>query len=139
MMGRTHGVHAEPMTFGLKLALWIDEIRRCRRRLSDARESMAVGKISGAVGTHATVPPAVEESVCARLGLAVAPVSNQIIQRDRHAQFVTALAPVAASLEKFATEIRTLQRTEIREVEEPFACGPDRLKRDAAQAQSREV
>jgi adenylosuccinate lyase len=123
MMGRTHGVHAEPMTFGLKLALWIDEIRRCRHRLTDARQTMAVGKISGAVGTHATVPPAVEDSVCGRLGLAVAPVSNQIIQRDRHAQFVTTLALIGASLEKFATEIRTLQRTEIREVEEPFAEG----------------
>lgn len=123
IMGRTHGVHAEPMTFGLKLALWVDEIRRGRRRLLDAREMVAVGKISGAVGTHATVPPEVEESVCAHLGLSVAPVSNQIIQRDRHAQFVCALALIAASLEKFATEIRTLQRTEIREVEEPFAAG----------------
>jgi adenylosuccinate lyase len=123
IMGRTHGVHAEPMTFGLKLALWVDEIRRGRRRLADAREALAVGKISGAVGTHATVPPEVEESVCARLGLGVAPVSNQIIQRDRHAQFVSALALIAASLEKFATEIRSLQRTEIREVEEPFAEG----------------
>jgi len=123
MMGRTHGVHAEPMTFGLKLALWIDEIRRCRKRLTDARDGMAVGKISGAVGTHATVPPAIEVSVCRQLGLAVAPVSNQIIQRDRHAQFVTTLALIGASLEKFATEIRTLQRTEIREVEEPFAAG----------------
>ncbi len=123
IMGRTHGVHAEPMTFGLKLALWVDEIRRGRRRLLDAREMVAVGKISGAVGTHATVPPQIEESVCARLGLAVAPVSNQVIQRDRHAQFVCALALIGASLEKFATEIRSLQRTEIREVEEPFAEG----------------
>jgi len=123
VMGRTHGVHAEPMTFGLKLALWVDEIRRGRRRLVDARQMVAVGKISGAVGTHATVPPEVEVSVCARLGLDVAPVSNQVIQRDRHAQFVCALALIAASLEKFATEIRTLQRTEIREVEEPFAEG----------------
>lgn len=123
IMGRTHGVHAEPMTFGLKLALWVDEIRRGRRRLEDAREMVAVGKISGAVGTHATVPPEVEESVCRRLGLVVAPVSNQIIQRDRHAQFVSTMALIAASLEKFATEIRTLQRTEIREVEEPFAEG----------------
>ncbi len=123
VMGRTHGVHAEPMTFGLKLALWVDEVRRGRRRLVDARQMVAVGKISGAVGTHATVPPEVEVSVCARLGLDVAPVSNQVIQRDRHAQFVCALALIAASLEKFATEIRTLQRTEIREVEEPFAEG----------------
>jgi adenylosuccinate lyase len=111
------------MTFGLKLALWVDEIRRGRRRLIEAREMVAVGKISGAVGTHATVPPEVEDAVCERLGLSVAPVSNQIIQRDRHAQFVCALALIAASLEKFATEIRTLQRTEIREVEEPFAQG----------------
>jgi len=123
MMGRTHGVHAEPMTFGLKLALWVDEVRRCRKRLIEARQNMSVGKISGAVGTHATVPPAIEDSVCRQLGLAVAPVSNQIIQRDRHAQFVTTLALIGASLEKFATEIRTLQRTEIHEVEEPFAAG----------------
>jgi adenylosuccinate lyase len=123
IMGRTHGVHAEPMTFGLKLALWVDEIRRNSRRLADARAGVAVGKISGAVGTHATVPPEVETLVCDRLGLSVAPVSNQIIQRDRHAQFVCALALTAASLEKFATEIRTLQRTEIREVEEPFVAG----------------
>jgi adenylosuccinate lyase len=123
IMGRTHGVHAEPMTFGLKLALWVDEIRRNRRRLVEARSMVAVGKISGAVGTHATVPPEVELSVCGRLGLEVAPVSNQIIQRDRHAQFMCAMALLAASLEKFATELRTLQRTEIREVEEPFAEG----------------
>ncbi len=120
MMGRTHGVHAEPVTFGLKLALWWDEMRRNRRRLAQARESIAVGKISGPVGTHATAPPSIEARVCKRLGIASAPVSNQIIQRDRHAQFVTTLALVAASLEKFATEIRGLQRTEIREVEEPF-------------------
>lgn len=123
MMGRTHGVHAEPMTFGLKLAVWVDEIRRARRRLDEARQVAAVGKISGAVGTHATVPPAIEESVCRQLGLDVDPVSNQIIQRDRHAHFVTTLALIAASLEKFATEIRSLQRTEILEVEEPFAVG----------------
>ncbi|MBI4234433.1 MAG: adenylosuccinate lyase [Chloroflexi bacterium] len=123
MMGRTHGVHAEPITFGLKLALWYDEVRRNRARLAQSREEMAVGKVSGAVGTHATVPPSVEERVCARLGLKVAPVSNQVIQRDRHARFVTTLAVTAASLEKFATEIRHLQRTEVREVEEPFAEG----------------
>jgi adenylosuccinate lyase len=123
IMGRTHGVHAEPMTFGLKLALWVDEVRRGRLRLTEARQAMAVGKISGAVGTHATVPPDVENLVCERLGLSVDPVSNQIVQRDRHAQFVCALALIAASLEKFATEIRSLQRTEIREVEEPFAGG----------------
>jgi adenylosuccinate lyase len=123
MMGRTHGVHAEPLTFGLKLALWVDEVRRARQRLDEARRMIAVGKISGAVGTHATVPPAIEESVCRQLGLAVAPVSNQVIQRDRHAQFMTTLALIAASLEKFATEIRSLQRTEILEVEEPFSEG----------------
>ena len=123
MMGRTHGVHAEPVTFGLKLALWWDEMRRNRRRLARARDEIAVGKISGPVGTHASVPPSVEASVCRHLGIAAAPVSNQVIQRDRHAAFVTALAVVAASLEKFATEIRGLQRTETREVEEPFSEG----------------
>lgn len=123
MMGRTHGVHAEPMTFGLKLALWWDEMRRQRERLAQALESVRVGKISGAVGTHATVPPWIEESVCGHLGLAVAPVSNQIVQRDRHAHFVQTLALIAASLEKFATEIRGMQRTEIHELEEPFGQG----------------
>ncbi len=123
MMGRTHGVHAEPITFGLKLLLWSDEMRRNIHRLHEARQTIAVGKISGAVGTHATVPPSVEEVACRALGLDVAPVSNQIIQRDRHAQFVTTLAVIAASLEKFATEIRGLQRTEVREAEEPFAAG----------------
>ena len=123
MMGRTHGVHAEPTTFGLKLALWWDEMRRNRTRLNHARDEIAVGKISGPVGTHATVPPAIEAAVCDRLGLGAAPISNQVIQRDRHANFVTTLAVVAASLEKFATEIRGLQRTEVREVEEPFSEG----------------
>ena len=123
MMGRTHGVHAEPITFGLKLALWWDEVRRHRERLDQAIESVRVGKISGAVGTHATIPPDVEEKVCSRLGLETAPVSSQIIQRDRHAHFVTTLALIAASLEKFATEIRSLQRTEVREAEEPFGAG----------------
>jgi len=123
MMGRTHGVHAEPITFGLKLALWWDEMRRNRKRLADARAVIAVGKISGPVGTHATVSPSIEARVCRRLGIDAAPVSNQVVQRDRHAQFVTTLALMAASLEKFATEIRGLQRTEIREVEEPFGEG----------------
>ena len=123
MMGRTHGVHAEPMTFGLKLALWWQELQRQQERLTAACESIRVGKISGAVGTHATIPPAVEERVCHRLGLAVAPVSNQVIQRDRYAHFITTLALIAASLEKFATEIRALQRTELHEVEEPFGAG----------------
>ncbi len=123
MMGRTHGVHAEPVTFGLKLALWWDEMRRNRARLARAKNEIAVGKISGPVGTHATAPPAIEARVCDQLGLAAAPISNQIVQRDRHAQFVTTLALIAASLEKFATEIRGLQRTEVREVEEPFGEG----------------
>ncbi|MDA0988630.1 MAG: adenylosuccinate lyase [Chloroflexi bacterium] len=123
MMGRTHGVHAEPTTFGLKLALWWDEMRRQRHRLEEARISIAVGKISGVVGTYATVPPQIEERVCAQFGIAAAPVSNQVVQRDRHAHFVTTLALIAASLEKFATEIRGLQRTEVREVEEPFGQG----------------
>jgi adenylosuccinate lyase len=123
MMGRTHGVHAEPITFGLKLALWWDEMRRQRARLVDTCEDVRVGKISGAVGTHATVPPVVEDRVCQQLGLQVAQVSSQIIQRDRYAHFVTTLALIAASLEKFATEIRALQRSEIHEVEEPFGQG----------------
>ena len=123
MMGRTHGVHAEPITFGLKLAIWWDEMRRHRERLVAAKTSVSVGKLSGPVGTHATVPPSVEASVCERVGLDVAPFSNQVIQRDRHAQFVVTLAGIASSLEKFATEIRGLQRTEIREVEEPFGKG----------------
>ena len=120
MMGRTHGVHAEPITFGLKLALWWDEMNRQHQRLEAARAQVAVGKISGVVGTHATVPPEVEARVCARLGLETAPVSSQVIQRDRYAHFVSTLALMAASLEKFATEIRHLQRTEVREAEEPF-------------------
>ena len=123
MIGRTHGVHAEPVTFGLKVALWWDETKRARKRLSDAKKSVAVGKISGPVGTHATAPPDIEASVCAQLGLEPAPISNQVIQRDRHAHFVTTLALIAATLEKIATEIRGLQRTEIREVEEPFSKG----------------
>ena len=123
MMGRTHGIHAEPTTFGLKLALWWDELRRQQERLMRAKETIEIGKISGAVGSHATVPPNVEEEVCAQLNLGVEPVSNQIIQRDRHAEFVTTLALIAASLEKFATEIRHLQRSEVREVEEPFGEG----------------
>jgi len=123
MIGRTHGVHAEPLSFGLKLALWIEEMNRNRLRLNEARKAIAVGKISGAVGTYATLSPEVEEKACARLGLAPAPVSSQILQRDRHAQFVTTLAIISSSLEKFATEIRGLQRTETREVEEPFGAG----------------
>lgn len=123
MIGRTHGVHAEPTTFGLKLALWAQEMKRNAARLNSAKNAISVGKISGAVGTYATVPPDVEQKACTRLGLTPAPISSQIIQRDRHAQFVTTLAIIAGSLEKFATEIRSLQRTEILEAEEPFAAG----------------
>ena len=123
MMGRTHGVHAEPTTFGLKMALWTEEMKRNAQRLAEAERTVSVGKISGAVGTYATVPPQVESIACARLGLAPAPISSQIVQRDRHAQFLTTLAIIAGSLEKFATEIRSLQRTEVREVEEPFEAG----------------
>jgi adenylosuccinate lyase len=123
MMGRTHGVHAEPTTFGLKMALWAEEMKRNAQRLADAKKIISVGKISGAVGTYATVPPQVEKTACDRLGLTPALISSQIVQRDRHAQFVTTLAIIASSLEKFATEIRGLQRTEVREVEEPFEAG----------------
>ncbi len=122
-MGRTHGVHAEPITFGLKMALWVEEMKRNAARFEEARKAVAVGKISGAVGTHATVPLEVEETACARLGLGVEPVSNQVVQRDRHAQYVTTLAILGGSLEKFATEIRGLQRTEVLEAEEPFEKG----------------
>ena len=122
-VGRSHGIHAEPTTFGLKLAIWYDELGRGRDRLRRAIETIAVGKISGAVGTFANVPPEVEALVCARLGLRPAPVSSQIIQRDRHAEYFGALALLGASLEKFAVEIRHLQRTEVREVEEPFTPG----------------
>jgi adenylosuccinate lyase len=123
MVGRTHGVHAEPMTFGLKLALWHAEIQRNRLRVVRAREAVSVGKISGAVGTFAHLDPAIEAAVCGRLDLSAAPVSSQVIQRDRHAELMTTLAIVAASLEKFALEIRGLQKTEIGEVEEPFGEG----------------
>jgi adenylosuccinate lyase len=123
MMGRTHGVHAEPTTFGLKMALWTEEMKRNAQRLAEARKNISVGKISGAVGTYATVPPQVEKIACAKLGLTPAPISSQIIQRDRHAQFLTTLAIIASSLDKFATEIRGLQRTEVRELEEPFEAG----------------
>jgi adenylosuccinate lyase len=123
MIGRTHGIHAEPTSFGLKLALWVEEMRRNLQRLTEAKKAIAVGKISGAVGTYATVSPEVERKACQKLKLTSAPVSSQILQRDRHAQFMTVLAIIASSLEKFATEIRGLQRTEVREVEEPFSVG----------------
>ena len=123
MIGRTHGVHAEPMTLGLKLALWFDELRRDRERIERARQTINVGKISGAVGTYAHLDPAIEQAVCDQLGLQAAPVASQVIQRDRHAELLSALAITAASLETFALEVRGLQKTEIGEVEEPFAKG----------------
>lgn len=123
MIGRTHGVHAEPVTFGLKMALWYDEVGRQIERLQQAREHLAVGKISGAVGTFANIDPRVESQVCRLLGLKPAPVSTQTLQRDRHAYFLSVLAVIASSLEKFSTEIRNLQRTEILEAEEFFAEG----------------
>src|SRR6516165_5100013 len=123
MIGRTHGVHAEPMTFGLKLALWHAEIARDIERMRRARHTVSVGKLSGAVGTFAHLPPQIEADVCRRLGLEPAPVASQVIQRDRHAELMAALAITAASLEKFALEIRGLQKTEIGEVEEPFSNG----------------
>ncbi|HEU0091617.1 MAG TPA: adenylosuccinate lyase [Vicinamibacteria bacterium] len=123
MIGRTHGVHAEPMTFGLKLALWWAELQRDLARLERARDTISVGKLSGAVGTFSHLPPEVEEEVCRRLGLRPAPLASQVLQRDRHAEVMATLALTGASLEKFATEIRALQKTEVREVEEPFAEG----------------
>jgi adenylosuccinate lyase len=123
MIGRTHGVHAEPITFGLKMALWSQEMKRNLQRLEEAAKMISVGKFSGAVGTYATVTPEVEAIACRNLGLEPAPISNQVIQRDRHAQFVTTLAITAGSLEKFATEIRALQKTEVLEAEEPFSAG----------------
>ena len=123
MIGRTHGVHAEPITLGLKLALWFEELRRDRDRLVRARDVVSVGQISGAVGTYAHLEPAIEREVCARLALDPPRVTSQIIQRDRHAELAAALAITGASLEKFALEVRGLQKTEIGEVEEPFAKG----------------
>jgi adenylosuccinate lyase len=123
MIGRTHGVHAEPMTFGLKLALWYAELDRDIERVRRARTAVSVGMISGAVGTFAHLPPEIEADVCGRLGLEADPVASQVIQRDRHAELMSALAITAASLEKFALGIRGLQKTEIGEVEEPFAKG----------------
>jgi adenylosuccinate lyase len=120
MMGRTHGVHAEPLTLGIKLANFVDEVRRARTRLSAATAEIAVGQITGAVGTHATVPPEIEEHVCTGLELTTAPVATQVLARDRHAAFVTALALLGAVLERLATTIRLLQITEVDEVEEPF-------------------
>ncbi|TAI50106.1 adenylosuccinate lyase [Bacillus paralicheniformis] len=123
MMGRTHGVHAEPTTFGLKLALWYEEMKRNLERFKQAKEGIEVGKISGAVGTYANIDPFVEQYVCEKLGLKPAPISTQTLQRDRHADYMAALALVATSIEKFAVEIRGLQKSETREVEEFFAKG----------------
>ena len=123
MIGRSHGIHAEPITFGMKMALWYQEMQRNRARLVQAKKSISVGKISGAVGTFSFIDPFVEEYVCGKLGLKPAPVSSQIVQRDRHAEFFTTLAIIASSLDKFAQEIRLLQRTEVREAEEYFSPG----------------
>lgn len=123
MMGRTHAIHAEPITLGFKLAVWLAEFQRNRERVVRAKENISVGKISGAVGTHANIPPQVEALVCEKLGLKADPASTQIIQRDRHAEVLMTLALVSASVEKYATELRNLQRTEIRELEEAFAKG----------------
>ncbi len=123
MIGRSHGIHAEPITFGLKMALWYQEMQRNRERLVRAKETVSYGKIAGAVGTFSFIEPFVEEYVCEKLGLKPAPVSSQIVQRDRHAEFFTTLAIIASSLDKFAQEIRLLQRTEVREAEEYFSPG----------------
>ena len=122
-IGRTHGIHAEPITFGLKVAIWYDEFRRHQIRFAAAAEEMRVGKISGAVGTFAHIGPEAEEKICARLGLKAAPVTSQVLSRDLHANYVAVLAGIASSLDKIALEIRHLQRTEVREAEEPFSAG----------------
>ena len=122
-IGRTHGIHAEPITFGLKVAIWWDEFSRHRRRFAQAAEEMRVGKISGAVGTFAHMGPAAEEQICLRLGLRAAPVTSQVLSRDLHAHYIATLAGIASSMDKIALEIRHLQRTEVREAEEPFAAG----------------
>jgi adenylosuccinate lyase len=123
MIGRSHGVHAEPITFGLKLALMFDEFGRAEERLAQTRERVRVGKLSGAVGTHAHLDPRIERSVCEKLGLKAATISTQIVQRDRHAEFIATLAIIASSVDRWATEFRHLQRTEVLEVEEFFAAG----------------
>ncbi|RIO10043.1 adenylosuccinate lyase [Mammaliicoccus sciuri] len=123
MMGRTHGVHAEPTTFGIKMALWYTEMKRNLERFKRVREEIEVGKMSGAVGTFANIPPEIEEHVCTELGLGCAPVSTQTLQRDRHAYYIATLGLIATSIEKFAVEVRGLQKTETREVEEAFAKG----------------
>ena len=122
-IGRTHGIHAEPMTFGLKLALWMNEVDRDIERVEHAKKIVSVGKLSGAVGTYSNINPKIEELVCQKLGITPAPLATQVIQRDRHAEYMTTLAIVSSSFEKFATEIRNLQRTDIREAEEYFSPG----------------
>jgi adenylosuccinate lyase len=122
-IGRSHGIHAEPMTFGLKFALWYEDLKRCLSRVENAKQVISVGKMSGAVGTFSNLPPELETKVCARLGLAPEPVATQVVQRDRHAEYMTALALVAGIAEKIAVEIRHLQRTEVMEAEEPFTAG----------------
>lgn len=122
-MGRSHGVHAEPMTFGLKFTLWYEEMRRNFARIERAREAVSIGKFSGAVGTFSNIPPLIEEKVCKKLGLSPEPVATQVVQRDRHAEYLLTLALIAASIEKIAVEIRHLQRTEVLEAEEPFEAG----------------
>lgn len=123
MMGRSHGVHAEPVTFGLKFALWYEDMKRNLERIKRAKEIISVGKLSGAVGTFSNTPPVIEEKVCKKLGLKPEPVATQIVQRDRHAEYLTTLALIAASIEKIAVEIRHLHRTEVLEAEEPFTAG----------------
>jgi adenylosuccinate lyase len=122
-VGRTHGVHAEPITFGLKLATWYDDMRTNRRRLAAAADDLSVGKLSGAVGTFAHLSPDAEETICAKLGLKAAPISSQVVSRERHAYYIATLALIAATLEKIALEVRHLQRTEVREAQEPFTAG----------------
>ena len=123
MIGRTHGIHAEPITLGLKFALWLDEVERNIERMKKAKETVAVGKVSGAVGTYANIDPRVEEYICEKMGIKATKLATQVIQRDRHAELMTTLAIIASSLDKFATEVRNLQRTDIREVEEYFHPG----------------
>jgi adenylosuccinate lyase len=123
MIGRSHGIHAEPITFGIKMALWYEEMNRNLARMERAREVISYGKLSGAVGTFANIPPSIEEYVCKKLGLKPAPVATQVIQRDRHAEYFATLAIIASSIEKFAVEVRHLQRTEVLEAEEPFTEG----------------
>ena len=123
IIGRSHGVHAEPMTFGLKFALWYEDMRRNLERIKRAKETISIGKLSGAVGTFSNIPPVIEEKVCRKLGLKPEPVATQIVQRDRHAEYLMTLALIAASVEKIATEMRHLQRSEVLEAEEPFMAG----------------